>query len=337
MPRLVTTTRSQASASSAKPAPRWEELGRVPVVSSSGQPAQAPGTMPRLAPQNTVGSRGPPSALYNRSGKSQVGRQPSVLAPVHEMAKMSFNDNNPPHGTAQSNAMSRLNQYTSPSIAPVASNQNYNVRETTKTQMSMNWRNPTDVPEDMKSDDYTGALTGFTHVERTANTMLDFQYGWVIRISHHEPNTNPNNGPTDPHVARTCVGPVFSKPRMFAVMWIREENLVALPLYTWHFKGLSTRVRKGKDTRNEYACMSNYGSPNPSNEHPRHRLIEFIARPGEAPIHPKSCIHLTGLTKIDIGLPFDYVGRITRSSYNYLITLLDDLNSNESDMAKAKW
>ncbi|RMY68348.1 hypothetical protein D0864_11363 [Hortaea werneckii] len=171
---------------------------------------------------------------------------------------------------------------------------------------------------------------GFPSATRGINTAVcklsgytkkDFLKGEVISLPFHCANTNPHVDPnTDDRWRSTVEGPVYSKRRMMVILFIYEQDMLCLPLYTWNKGGISRRpacLKKEyvglKDAKNnEYV---NYGDYNPV-------VIEGNRRP----MHEHSTVVLSAGCKVGCNEDILSVGRLTERSHDYLVELWQKLN-----------
>jgi len=92
-------------------------------------------------------------------------------------------------------------------------------------------------------------------------TKHNFQLGEIITIPLHQPDLNPHADPNDQCLAHTIQGPVYSKRRMVVVLWIYEEILFCVPLYTFGKRGISSRPHW---LIPEYVSVKNVNQQDPS-------------------------------------------------------------------------
>lgn len=162
-------------------------------------------------------------------------------------------------------------------------------------------------------------------------TRRDFYVGDVIAAPFHTANTNPNADPKDPFLTFTSVGPAYSKRRMMVVLYIHQQDLHCLPLYSFSGRGLAA---KAQQQQHEYACLRNAGDktafPGP------YEPLEIVAH---RPIDGKNTtVHLTGGLKVGCNEDITPVGRLTQDSYYALQTIWNQVvKGAQTEARAAKW
>lgn len=141
----------------------------------------------------------------------------------------------------------------------------------------------------------------------------DFRQGEVISLPYHIPNTNPNIEPTDPKLTKTWLGPAYTKRRMMVVLFLYQESMFCLPLYSFSERGLSA---KAELVQKEYVCMKNVGD--------RHFVNSGHYEPVEIrtwlkPMTPETTVQLTGGIRVSFDEEIAPVGRLTEASYEHLV------------------
>ncbi|KAK3055558.1 hypothetical protein LTR09_003478 [Extremus antarcticus] len=127
-------------------------------------------------------------------------------------------------------------------------------------------------------------------------TKHNFQLGEIITIPLHQPDLNPHADPNDQCLAHTIQGPVYSKRRMVVVLWIYEEILFCVPLYTFGKRGPK--------------YQGNY------------KPIEAQTR---YPCEPTSTVHITGAIPVRCEEDIGRCGRVTEDSFGRLVDMWDSL------------
>ncbi|KAK5165920.1 uncharacterized protein LTR77_008844 [Saxophila tyrrhenica] len=105
-------------------------------------------------------------------------------------------------------------------------------------------------------------------------TKEDYKLGEIIAIPFHQPNMNPHVDPNASDLVKTKYGPVFSKRRMVVVLWIYEEILFCVPLYTWDKRGVSSRA---DNLQPEYVSVKNVKDRDFQNQG-RYQPVEATSR-----------------------------------------------------------
>jgi hypothetical protein len=147
-------------------------------------------------------------------------------------------------------------------------------------------------------------------------TARDFRLGEVIAAPYHTSNTNPNYKPHDRRITFTVEGPAYSKRRMMVVLFIHQQDMFCLPLYSHENRGLDG---KPDHIKKEYVCMFNQGDEDFVNQGV-YSPVEVIAN---RPVLATTSVHLTGGTRVGCNEDITGVGRLTRKSYQELVELWD--------------
>lgn len=139
-------------------------------------------------------------------------------------------------------------------------------------------------------------------------TRRDFCIGDVICAPFHTANTNPNADPQDPNLSKTPVGHAYSKRRMLVVLFIYQQDLHCLPLYSFSGRGPAARPQ---DQQREYVSLRNVGDK--FDKQGVHDPLEMKA------LHDidgaNTTVHLTGGMKVGCNEHITQVGRLTKKSY----------------------
>lgn len=151
----------------------------------------------------------------------------------------------------------------------------------------------------------------------------DFTVGEIIGIPYHQSNTNPNVLPTDPCLAFTKQGPVYSKRRMVIVLWIHHYDMFCVPLFTHNGCGLGN---KNSDARREYVCVMNEGDTNFNND----GMHDAIVAKCKYPLKPETSVHLGGGLKVSCKDDISRAGRLTKDSYKRLKDLWTWLKDHDT-------
>ncbi|CAK1356179.1 unnamed protein product [Cercospora beticola] len=157
---------------------------------------------------------------------------------------------------------------------------------------------------------------------RTNRSVRSFKIGEVIALPFHVPNLNPNNNITHDRLRVTCEGPVFSKRRMFVILWINQFDMFCLPLYSFEGQGIT---KKKGDLQKDYIEVKNVGVKF-FEQMGLYRPVEMQTYDPNRPMTDSTTIHLTGGIKVDPQEHISTVGRFTESSHRDLLTLYTDLS-----------
>ncbi|PIB01497.1 hypothetical protein CB0940_00182 [Cercospora beticola] len=151
---------------------------------------------------------------------------------------------------------------------------------------------------------------------KSSYKKASFKVGDVISVPFHKANLIPQAQPAD-EVNITSVGPVYSKRRMFVVLWLADEEMFCLPLYSWNQVGMIRKQGYVKD----YVSLGNWkyrDSFKPSGVHP---AIWFVHRNEVSELTDTTTCHIAGGKHVEYQEDISYVGRITKSSYEALLDL----------------
>lgn len=158
-------------------------------------------------------------------------------------------------------------------------------------------------------------------------TKQDFQQGQIISLPFHTPNTNPNVAPTDHRLTLTCEGPAYTKRRMMVVLWLFEQDMFCLPLYSFEGKGI-----QGKPAwlRKEYVSMKNASDRDFRNQGFYDPVAVQMRR---KPMNPMTAVHLTGGTRVGCQEDISMIGRMTQEGHRQLVRLWRTLNQAAQEEA----
>ncbi|KAF2214950.1 hypothetical protein CERZMDRAFT_95326 [Cercospora zeae-maydis SCOH1-5] len=148
-----------------------------------------------------------------------------------------------------------------------------------------------------------------------------FQVGDVISAPFHVANRAPKAIPGD-EVNQTRVGPVFSKRRMFIVLWKTDEEMFCLPLFSWHQVGIQKKHKYIKD----YVCVGNFKYQKKFRMMGVHNPIWFVHKRNDNELTSSTTCHITGGHMIAYDEDVGKVGRITGKSFEALLQLWDQRN-----------
>ncbi|CZT18624.1 uncharacterized protein RCC_04468 [Ramularia collo-cygni] len=160
----------------------------------------------------------------------------------------------------------------------------------------------------------------------TANSTWDrnrFLKGDVISIPYHEPNVDPNLTLND-EPGKTCLrstnqGYVFTKRRMFVILYKHKQIMVCLPLTSKGSRGLASIPTP---FRNESVCLWDRGAPDYESFEPQGQYspIEFnkLSRNSDS-LGSDTTINLTKVVSASWQLDMWHVGRLTRLGYNRIM------------------
>jgi len=143
-------------------------------------------------------------------------------------------------------------------------------------------------------------------------TRRDFCVGDVIAAPFHTANTNLNVSPQDPNLSATPWGHAYSKRRMMVVLFIHQQSLHCLQLYSFSGRGMGAKPVTQQD---EYVSLRNAGEQ--SVQQGPHKPLEMFAhRPIDG---SNTTVHLTGGIKVGCNEDITRVGRLTQESYYDLL------------------
>ncbi|KAK4950807.1 hypothetical protein LTR10_010800 [Elasticomyces elasticus] len=150
-------------------------------------------------------------------------------------------------------------------------------------------------------------------------TRRDFRHGDIISIPYHTPNLNPYVQEDDSCLTYTDEGYVYSKRRMLIVLWIHQQDLFCVPLFSFGGKGI-----RGKPEwlRKEYVSVRNKGDKKFDNQGPC-PPVDVVA--WKKPMHPMTAVQITGGTKVNFSEDIAFCGRTTEDGYNHLLELWNEL------------
>ncbi|KAM3418525.1 hypothetical protein BST61_g4503 [Cercospora zeina] len=148
-----------------------------------------------------------------------------------------------------------------------------------------------------------------------------FKVGDVIAVPYHKANLIPTARPAD-EVNITSVGPVYSKRRMFIVLWLTEEEMFCLPLYSWNQVG----IEKKRHVINDYVCVGNWKYRHTFVSSGTHKPIWFVHRFPDGELTSTTTCHIAGGKHVEFREDISYVGRITGQSYGALMELWEERN-----------
>ncbi|PIB01499.1 hypothetical protein CB0940_00184 [Cercospora beticola] len=158
---------------------------------------------------------------------------------------------------------------------------------------------------------------------RTNLKVANFKIGEVIALPYHIPNLNPNHKITHDRLKLTCEGPVFSKRRMFVILWINQADMFCLPLYSFEGQGIS---KKQGDLKKDYIEVKNSGVAS-FKQLGLYEPVEMQTYDKSRPMTDSTTIHLTGGIKVDPQEHISMVGRFTEASHEDLLKLYNRLTS----------
>lgn len=145
-----------------------------------------------------------------------------------------------------------------------------------------------------------------------------YRIGDIISTPYHTPNLNPDLDSGHRRLKKTCEGPVYSKRRMFIVLWIHEQDMFCLPLYSFDGKGLRS---KAPFLREEYVCVKNWDATQFENQGPHSPVVVKANKPMDV----NTTIHLSGGTKISCQEDTSLSGRVGVKGFYELMQLWQDL------------
>lgn len=152
----------------------------------------------------------------------------------------------------------------------------------------------------------------------SGNTRRDYKLGEIISIPFHTANHNPHVHAQDPNLSWTKQGMVYSKRRMVVVLWVYEDILFCLPLYTFDKKGLSGKRR---ELRPEYVSVRNDSDQNFQNQGDYPPIVVNTRHP----LDVDTTVHITGGLPVLCREDIARCGRITKDSYTRLADIWSKL------------
>ena len=167
------------------------------------------------------------------------------------------------------------------------------------------------------------------YCKTTKRTRTDFKRGAIITLPYHVPNGNPNVDPADKQLTETIYGPVYSKRRMFIVLWIYERDMLCLPLFTHGGNGLA---HQPKGLKKEYLCVVNPGDadkPGFENQAGRRPLVADCHRK----LLPNTYVRVTAGQKVACNEDIVINGRLDQDSFRLLSWKWKDLEEKASEEA----
>ncbi|GIZ40874.1 hypothetical protein CKM354_000419500 [Cercospora kikuchii] len=155
-----------------------------------------------------------------------------------------------------------------------------------------------------------------------------FKQGDVVSVPFHVANTNPNVDKHQKELQLTGHGPVYTKRRMFIVLYKTAEAMFCLPLYSWQQTGIEKKDT-GRGSLDDYVCVFNYQDREAFSNKGRttgpHRPLLFVHRHSDSPglTESTTCCLASG-QMIGYNEDIGKVGRITKSSYNVMSRAWED-------------
>ncbi|GIZ40848.1 hypothetical protein CKM354_000417100 [Cercospora kikuchii] len=137
-----------------------------------------------------------------------------------------------------------------------------------------------------------------------------FQVGDVIGAPYHKANMSKQAQPGH-EVVISAVGPVFSKRRMFIVLWMTEEEMFCLPLYSWQ----NTGIQKKRKYIQDYVCVGNFNKKDKFRHSGVHEPVWFVHKYPDGELTDATTCHIAGGKYIEYKEDITKVGRITGSSF----------------------
>ena len=137
-----------------------------------------------------------------------------------------------------------------------------------------------------------------------------YERGDIINLPFHEPNTDTRLGPSDPHLAHTCAGYVFSKRRYAIVLWVTSRDLFCVPIFSSHGGGITTKAHWLRD---EYICLMNRGDLNFNNQG-KYPPLEAVG----GKWLPSAYVHITGGFSIECRCDISISARLSTMSTDEL-------------------
>ncbi|KAF2214952.1 hypothetical protein CERZMDRAFT_95328 [Cercospora zeae-maydis SCOH1-5] len=157
---------------------------------------------------------------------------------------------------------------------------------------------------------------------RTKLTVANFKIGEVIALPFHVPNLNPHHKITHERLRVTCEGPVFSKRRMFVILWINQVDMFCLPLYSFENQGIS---KKRDELKKDYIEVKNVKAES-FRQLGLYEPVKMQTYDPNRPMTDSTTIQLTGGIRVDPQEHISLVGRFTQASHRDLLKLYNDLS-----------
>lgn len=148
-----------------------------------------------------------------------------------------------------------------------------------------------------------------------------YKVGEIIAVPFHEPNTNPHVKPGDPHLTKTIDGHAYTKRRLAVILWIYEEDMFCVPLYSFDGAGF---IQKPNWLHGEYVSLGNTDDKNFKGQG-INPAVFANRRANSNPFHPLSAVHLAGGFKVACRANNSYCGRLTEESYFSLVQMWQKL------------
>lgn len=284
-------------------------LKRTFTANSSTTPSAAPAATQNLNPPQQLA--GKPSAWANGGGAAVAQSLAKSLAKsLYNPSAARMPPSQAPQATEPSQANSAVacnNTHTthvSPSQGP------------TPSAVTNNWRNaPTQMTDGSVRQKMKTAWCVLSGMSRH-----NFRQGEVISVPFHTANTNPNVDQTDKRLTLTYEGPTYSKRRMMVVLWIFQQHMLCLTLYSFQGRGIQAKPVFLQD---EYVSMKNVGDKAFQNQG-QYKPIEVAMNKWS--VSPTTAVHLTGGVKVGCEEDIAKIGRITQESHKNLVKLWTTLN-----------
>ncbi|PIB01055.1 hypothetical protein CB0940_00244 [Cercospora beticola] len=150
-----------------------------------------------------------------------------------------------------------------------------------------------------------------------------FRQGDVVSVPFHISNTNPNVDKYQKEIQITAQGPVYSKRRMFIVLFKAREAMFCLPLYSWQQVGIEKKD-DGRGLIDDHVCVVNYKDRVEFETSGKvtgpHRPLFFVHRhENSVGLTESTTCQLVGGQWISYNEDIGKVGRITESSYDQML------------------
>ncbi|KAI5356621.1 hypothetical protein Slin14017_G129950 [Septoria linicola] len=117
----------------------------------------------------------------------------------------------------------------------------------------------------------------------------------------------------------TPVGPVFSKKRMFIILWMADEHMFCLPLYSWNRLGIQKKVQFIVD----YVCIGNLKYKGRYRMIGTHDPLWFEHKDPDGELDNSTTCHIAGAHTVLYDEDIRMVGRLEAGSYTHLLQLWD--------------
>ncbi|GIZ40846.1 hypothetical protein CKM354_000416900 [Cercospora kikuchii] len=289
-------------------------VNKTSSVASSTVQAPAPAAAIRANTTSAQSSAGPWQQVptRQRTGKTEVGLRKTLLNA--NLSRLEGGIIGSMQGLAISKPAAAPNAAYDPSVGP------------THYHTSGSVYGGSAAPTENSMGGYNQHIQTDTCV-RTNLTVANFKIGEVIALPYHIPNLNPHHKITHDRLRLTCEGPVFSKRRMFVILWINQVDMFCLPLYSFENQGIA----KKKDyLKKDYIEVKNVSAESFQQLGP-YEPVEMQTYDKNRSMTDSTTVHITGGIKVDPQEHISMVGRFTKISHKKLLALYNQLASEAQE------